>query len=82
MKKRKRTAKQEYIFESIARKKKENSTNEVAHCDKNFLPLLYPFYKQIWDANPDKIDWLIEDNALSHKKAARLCQKERYFEGD
>lgn len=80
-KKRKRVPKQEYKFEPIVRKGKKGGIDGVAYRDKILLPLLYPFYEQIRDANPGKEVWLIEDNAPSQKKAARLCLKERESRG-
>lgn len=80
-KKRKRVPKQEYTFEAIVRKGKKGGIDGVAYRDKVLLPLLYPFYEHIRNANPEKKVWLIEDNAHSHKKAARLCQKERKLRG-
>lgn len=63
------------------RKGKKGGIDGVAYRDKILLPLLYPFYEQIKAANPNKEIWLIEDNAPSHKKATRICEKERNTRG-
>lgn len=69
--------KQEYTFEPIVRKGKKGGIDAVAYRDKILLPLFYPFYEQVQDAHSDREVWLIEDNASSHQKAAKMCYHER-----
>ena len=73
--------KQEYTFEPIVRKGKKGGIDAVVYRDKILLPLLYPFYEQVRDAHPDREVWLIEDNASSHQKAAKMCYHGREIRG-
>lgn len=72
-KKRKREPHQEYVFEPIVRNEKKGGIDSVRYRDKILLDLLYPFYEKVRDKHPDREVWLIEDNASSHTKAAKMC---------
>lgn len=64
---------QEYVFELIVRKGKKGGIDSVAYRDKILLDLLYLFYEKVRDEHLDREVWLIEDNASSHIKAAKIC---------
>ncbi len=66
-----------YIFKPIARKKKKDSIDEVEYCDIILLPLPYLFRSRFGMPIQRKSLWLIEDNARSHIKIAKLCPKEK-----
>lgn len=48
---------------------------KIAFCDKIFLSLLYFFYEQIWDINPENIVQLVENNTLFHQKLQDYIKK-------
>ena len=79
--KRKRTVEQIYKVEDPAPVDKDFDITDERYATQIALPLLYPFYEKMQARNPNRAVYLIEDNASSHQKAARLLAEERERRG-